>query len=408
MPYQLLKELAYGDRKAYEELYQARLHGEYTQHIDFQIGEWPAFFVVTPEIQRMMLSIQRTDKKVDAVCRALPGVALTQFSSRCLVDEIVLTNNIEGVHSTRKEIGSILSDLEGQDKRARFYGLVRKYVKLQEGTDTTSMKTCEEIRQIYDELVLAEVVGDDPKNRPDGAVFRKEAVFVQSPTQKNIHQGLYPEEKIISAMKKALTYLNDEIVDILYRTAVFHYLLGYIHPFYDGNGRLNRFISSCMLRKELNPMLAYRLSYTIKESLNDYYKAYQICNDPKDRGDLTPFVEMFLRIVERSVAQLFSALTERKARWDYYCGYISTLPGAGSATVDLYDILIQAALFAERGIPTGTLLAVTEVSRATLRKRLEPLRVNGFLREQIYGKGKYYKMDLDRLDEHIREMEGEN
>ena len=51
MGYTLLKELYYKDSQAYNNLYKERFESQYTHHIDFKIGDSPAFFVVTPEIQ---------------------------------------------------------------------------------------------------------------------------------------------------------------------------------------------------------------------------------------------------------------------------------------------------------------------------------------------------------------------
>ena len=102
---------------------------------------------------------------------------------------------------------------------------------------------------------------------------------VESATQKEIHRGIYPESKIIECMEQALKVLNANEMDELFKVAVFHYLFGYIHPFYDGNGRTSRFISSYLLSKEFEPTIAYRLSYTIKENIKEYYQAFKICND---------------------------------------------------------------------------------------------------------------------------------
>lgn len=400
MEYITLGKLAYSDREQYEKTYQERFNSPYAQHIDIKIGDWPAFFLATPEVYALMLSIQKTDKKIWELYRRLPGIAIDQFSRRCLIDEITVTNGIEGVHSTRREIDGVLIELKRKDHRKRFAGLVQKYAMLQNNVEFP-LKTCQDIRAIYDDLALREVVEDNPKNAPDGEVFRKGSVDVTNPAQKVIHQGLYPEAKIMEAMSSALDYLGNDSVELLYRVCVFHYLLGYIHPFYDGNGRLNRFISSYMLGKELQPLLGYRLSYTIKENISQYYKAYKICNQAKNRGDLTPFILMFLEVIERSAQQLLGALSGRWEKLAHYNGIIERLPySAEPGFADLYFVLIQAELYSELGISMKELEDGRGLSSTTIRGQLQKIERAGLLKSERYGHAKYYGIDLDKADKY--------
>lgn len=48
---------------------------------------------------------------------------------KCLIDEIVLTNEIEGVHSTRREIDDPLEMLAEKDKTGRFLGIVENIIR---------------------------------------------------------------------------------------------------------------------------------------------------------------------------------------------------------------------------------------------------------------------------------------
>lgn len=111
-------------------------------------------------------------------------------------------------------------------------------------------------------------------------------------------------------MSKVIEILNSEQLPLLVRIAVVHYLIGYIHPFYDGNGRLSRLISRYMLQKDLNPLIALRLAYAIKNDKSQYYKAFDLCNDVKNRGDVTPFILMFLEMLEHADASIFTRLDE--------------------------------------------------------------------------------------------------
>ncbi len=381
----------------YKTEYESRYNDDETIHLSVNIGENAAFICQTPEIYKQIISIERLDKAVDAVANTLPQLAISQFASKCLIDEILLTNNIEGVHSTRKEIGEILQDLFTHDRRNRFVGLVTKYAAL-ENDNTMSFKTCQDIRKVYNDIFYEEIKATDPENLPDGELFRRSGVEVQSATQKVIHKGLSPESKIIDTMNKSLDVLNDDSIDIFIRIAVFHYLFRYIHPFYDGNGRTSRFISSYLLSRQLNPLIGFRLSYTVKENISKYYKAFDVCNDPHNKAELTPFVEMFLNIVEISLQQLLETLEEKKYKWEYYRQRIANLPNAEKTDISyLYELLIQAALFSNIGISREEVLNELKLSENTVRSRLK-LIPDILLIENRQKDRKYYLLDLDEAD----------
>lgn len=378
-----------------EEKYKQVFSSSDTIHLDFRIHDHPAFIVPCAEVYKTMLAIHKINTEVCLYRRNLPGVAVSQFARRCLIDEIVLTNDIEGVSSTRREIGDVLDQAKGR-KNLRFLGLVNKYQKLQEN-ETVPIKSCGDIRALYDELVLDEVLDENRKNAPDGKLFRKDSVSVENDAGKEIHRGIYPESEIISAMESALFFLNNDKIEPLIRIAGFHYLFGYIHPFYDGNGRTSRFISSYLLSRELDPMIGYRLSYTIKEHINDYYSAFKTCNDNRNMGDITPFVITFLEILLEAMEQLKNALQERDGQLKRYDKAIREDSILGTEkNYSLSNLLLQASLFSEDGISTKELMTVLEISRTTLKDRLEDLG-HEYVASCKEGRVVYYKLNVDAL-----------
>lgn len=392
-----LKKLFHMDRTKYEEEYLKRFNSPETIRLDFKINGEQAFVCQTSEILNTIISIERTDKHVRSLYKELPLAAISHFANRCLIDEIVLSNNIEGVHSTHKELSAILSDLSEKNKRQRFYGLVNKYKALMT-TDNIPLEKCEDVRKIYDDIFIDEIKQDDPKNVPDGKIFRKNSVSVYSPTDKEIHKGLNPEEKIIEAMNSALKLLKNENLDILLRISLFHYLFGYIHPFYDGNGRTIRFISSYLLSQELDRLIGYRISYTIKENIGKYYKAFDICNHPLNKGDLTPFAEMFLNIIDISIKQLLSALEKRVNELKHFKSLLEQMLDDETERVkSLYFILVQAALFSNVGITARELSGHLDVSLNTLRTMLNKIPQNLLIIDKS-EKEYHYLMNLSELD----------
>ncbi|MBR3987735.1 MAG: Fic family protein [Clostridia bacterium] len=399
--YDSLLKIFHSDIENYNKIYESRFGSDSAVHLDFTIHQNKAFFIETPELLKIIISIQKLDKDIQSFVAYLPNLSITQFTKRCLIDEIVLSNNIEGVHSTRKEIDSVLTDLQKSDSKKRFKGLVNKYIMLMYN-ETIDIESAKDIRDIYDELALPEVIEDDPSNFPDGKIFRKNSVSVLSPTGKEIHTGLLPEEKIIEAMNSAINILNDDQIVDLFRVSIFHYLFGYIHPFYDGNGRTSRFISSYLLSKQLEPLIGYRISYTIQENIKEYYEAFKTCNDPRNKGDLTPFLYMFTNIVYKSMYQLAQALSNRVSAMNHYLKAIPYLPeGTNQKLSNVYDYLVQATLFAEHGISTKELIENTGESRNTIKKRLATIESNGLLAEKKNGNEKFFTLNLNVVDEII-------
>lgn len=181
------------------------------------------------------------------------------------------------------------------------------------------------------------------------------------------------------------------------------YLIEYIHPFYDGNGRLGRFILSYMLADTLTPLVAYRISETIKENIKAYYKAFSACNDPRNLGDLTPFLIMMLDMIHKALEELHKSLIKKQMDLDIYREQAYTLPGAEDKKVrQMYNLLIQAALFSEDGISTDMLCKVTEQSYKSAMKYLALVEPS-LLICQKKGNTKYYRLDLEGLDRRILE-----
>ena len=401
MAYQLLGKLYYGEETVYKQAYRDRFASEDAVKLDFLISGNQAFFLQNTEVLKLAYDIVKLDKSVSKLSQALPGVAKDQYSRRCLIDEIVLTNRIEGVHSSRKEISEALDILGRQSlkkgKQHRFIGLVNKYLKLLT-EEQIPLATCQDIRDLYDEIFLHEVLAEDPQNAPDGVIFRKDMTAVHSETDKVIHKGLYPESEIIDAMEKALGFLSDKAVDRLCRICVFHYLVEYIHPFYDGNGRLGRFILSYCLSETLEPLLAYRISEIIKENMKEYYKAFRVCNDPHNLGDLTPFLLMMLGMIHMALQELEKALSQKLIRWQRYEKLVSSFPETAEPEIrKMYSYLIQAGLFSETGISTAELERELQGSYYIVKKLLGQVRKE-LLVCNSKGKEKCYQLDVEQLD----------
>lgn len=400
MEYKLLSSLFYQGKEVYEETYRKRIESESTYHFNLKINKYNGFVVINHEILQNIEQVMRLDKRLFLQMNLVPPIALTQYTRRCLVDEIKMTNEIEGVNSSRREINEILNAKKEKNEHKRFYGLVKKYEMLLRD-EKIKLSSCQDIRDLYNEFALKDVVEENIANEPDGEIFRKDGVSVLGSNDRVIHEGLYPERKIIESMSESLNVLNDDSYDFLIRIAVFHYMFGYIHPFYDGNGRTSRFISSYLLSQRLEFLVACRLSCTIKENVQTYYKAFKIVNDEKNRGDLTSFVIVFLEILVKSIESLCESLEERKNKLEYYRRVAEKVSEGDEKLFSVIFVLIQNTLFGDEGIGVEEIYQIlkTNVGKSKIRDYISILRNKGILLVKKDGRKDLFDVDTEKLAE---------
>ena len=183
--------------------------------MDFNIHDNPAFIYPTLEMMQLIIKIHKTDKQDRALRNQLPGVAIQQFTNRCLVDEIVLTNDIEGVNSTRHEIREVIEKLENKRSDKRFYGLVMKYAMLS-NRESITLDTCEDVRNIYNDLVLKEVTTKALSQGQFGQfplyAFSSDGIWALQLSDAGLYSSIQPISRDISNNPDSITQLDSSIV----------------------------------------------------------------------------------------------------------------------------------------------------------------------------------------------------
>lgn len=383
-------------QEEYETEYIRRLEAPFTVHFNIPIHQYnrksayPAFLCYTGEILRLVEKFYKTYEQFLYTVNTVPPVVLYQFTRLSIVEEVKSTNDIEGVRSTKKEIREII-----EKKGAHYHRLqsvVHQYLELL-GEEEIKFDTCQDIRNFYDDFTHQEITRENPQNRLDGSLFRKEPVQIEAATGKTIHQGLYPESRIIEALDQALRILHSEEYPLLIRLALFHYFFVYIHPFYDGNGRTDRFITSYFLSRQFHRLLAVRLSIYIKRNQSRYYHMLEEADSERNRGDMTPFVMGFLEILIGSTEDTIGVLSRKNEQMRKYESRIDAFQLKDKLLKEIYITLLQAALFYGEGISMADLMKVTGKNRGTIQKRIDEIPGNHLIVTKA-GKTNYYKLNL--------------
>ena len=373
--YKALRIIRYDDPQKAKKEYEKRINDYCTYKTNViihpilrglrQTQAHELFVVNNTELDMMQETIEENAAIINSMLTKVPGVGAEQYLHTALIKEIQSTNEIEGVKSTRKEIDEAIVSIKNKKaKNKRFSGIVRSYLSLFYD-DFSPINDVPEIRAIYDQMLDGEIDEDD---KLDGDLFRAGEVFIQSNTNEVLHRGDANESTIMEKLKLFLEVINSDNCPYLIKIMVGHYYFEYIHPFYDGNGRVGRYITCKYLAQKLDPLTAISFSYMISSRKNKYYDAFIETSDPNNYGEGTMFVFQMLKIVSEGQKKLIEDLVDKIELLNKADHVIYDLEGNGLEKRILF-LLAQSWLF-EKPIFDSEIGDTIKESRYKTRKVL--------------------------------------
>lgn len=395
MGYETLPALYYKDAGRYNAVLAGRQEGECTVQLPVQLHGARAFYCCVPELVGLVERIYRLNSAISILWDGIPENPQQRYFSKALINEVMWSNDVEGIHSSRQELRAAFDAAAGQSRHGtKFAGIVSGYAGMLRPRRVFA-ETPADIRAIYDVVLLQDL---DAADTPDGRVFRKGGVSVVTGTGKEVHHGILPEEALIAFLASVLDYVKSASYSLA-SVAAFHYLFGFAHPFYDGNGRMARFLSSAYLRESLNPLVGLNMSQVISGSKKAYYDAFKVCDDTRARGDITPFILYYLSTIEQSAEGVLRELEDAKSKLDIYGRSLAERLGdqTDAVTMTVLSALLEVTLFSDVGIGIGGICEYAGISDSTARERVQKLISLGIpVVSQKDGKKKMYRLNLEQ------------
>ena len=330
--------------------------------------------------------IRNNDNILNNLEDSLPGIAKNAFLVDIISNELTSSNDLEGIETNKEEIAittrNILNKNETHSKRLS--SMINSYILLISDNSLKVPKDFKDVRKIYDEITKGEIEESD---KIDGKYFRKDTVYVQKKgtvSNEIIHKGITGEENIESSVLSLLNMLDDKNTPMLLRVAIAHYYFGYIHPFYDGNGRVGRFISSLYIRQEYNYLTAMSLSRGCLLKNSDYYKAFRITNSNINKGEMNYFIDEFLSILLKGQEDIIDNLKDKLEKLNYSKERIEKDEKIDTLLKKILMFMLSQSYYFDNnaGIDRNTLIEYAENENPVkrIKDELRELEVDGIIK----------------------------
>ena len=219
------------------------------------------------------------------------------------MEEAIASSQIEGAATTRQEAKRMLrAQRKPRDNSERM--IFNNYEAMEHIKSTLDKKMDIELILEMHRAIAKGTLREGPQW--EGRFREDDQTFVGSPDREDLIFHIPPKyEQIPGMMEDLCEFINneDEFIHPIVKGIIIHYLIGYIHPFVDGNGRLARSLFYWYAMKRGYWLMEYAsISRVIRKSQTKYGLAYQYSET--DDHDLTYFIKFNLKCIETAVDDL--------------------------------------------------------------------------------------------------------
>jgi Fic family protein len=350
-----------------------------------EFGDWVFKYTLIDEFQEKLHVLDKS-----AARNLISSLEALQDNKRkylisSLMEEAIASSQIEGAATTREIAKRMLQ--ENRKPRSKDEKMiVNNYITMKHIVDLKNEAiTPDKILEIHRlitsrTLEKPEYEGNFRENN-EIAVYSHEGTLLHKPVE-------YPDvPKLINELCDFANNKDENFIHPIIKGIIIHFLVGYIHPFNDGNGRTARALFYWHLLKNDYWLFEYMaVSKIINSSKKQYKNAYLYTESdrtPNDSGDLTYFIKYNLDCIQKALEDILEYLNRKQEEQSQALKIITE---SGNLTLRQAGILKQFLKQPEKPITIKEIVTMYSVAYATARSDLFSLEKMGYVEKKKAGK----------------------
>jgi len=354
-----------------------------TKYREIRIGDEKFPFYTPENFQKQLHLLDKASPaSFDWLFREFPSEAnKNQYLSNSLMEEAIASSQLEGAATTRPEAKKILR--EG-----------RKPKNTSERMIVNNYQTIHRLKELRDkplsrELILEihrEITQGTLESESDETDFRTTDDIVVGSKADPTKIYHYPPEcaKIPAMIDDLIAVANedDEFIHPIVKAIILHFLIGYIHPFNDGNGRTARALFYWFALKHHYDLLEYiSISRIFVHAPAQYSRAYLLTET--DSNDMTYFIDFNIHIISQALEDLKRYIVQKKKEESQSLRLVEQIPDLSFRQAEILRDFIK---YPTRYYGISEIAGKYKVSLPTARTDLLLLEEKGKLKKYQDGK----------------------
>lgn len=356
-----------------EDLWNAVKFHRYLKSNTIKFGKYSFHYVITDYMQR---ALHQFDLHTGGNLGSNIGIAetdKTRFIISSMIEEAISSSQMEGANTTRKKAKEMIQK-EQKPKNKSEQMIMNNFITMKHivghKNEAITRENILYIHKLISNRTLADS-GDEGRFRDNNEVF-----IVDHSTSETVHTPP-PASELEILVKDLCSFCNNESSNFIHpivKGCIAHFMIGWIHPFADGNGRTARALFYWYLLKQGYWLTEYlSISRIIKDTKRQYEQAYLYSET--DENDLSYFITYHIKTMEKAVHALKDYIN-RKQKEVFQAARFMKIPGVNDRMALILKILND---------DSGRILNIKEIetrfdiSNFTARSDLRTLVNLGFL-----------------------------
>lgn len=356
-----------------EDLWKAIKFQRYLKSNTISFGTYSFHYIITDYLQR---ALHLFDLHIGGNLSSNIGIAetdKTKFVISSIIEEAISSSQMEGANTTRKKAKEMIQK-EQKPKNKSERMIMNNFITMkhisQYKNDEITLQNILNIHKLISNKTLQ-------NNEDEGRLRDNDEVYVVNHLNSEVVHTPPLRTELEELINDLCLFCNNEsetFIHPIIKGCIVHFMIGWIHPFTDGNGRTARAIFYWYMLKKGYWLTEYlSISKIIKDTKVQYEKAYLYTEI--DDNDLSYFITYHIKTMEKAFEALKNYIN-RKQKEVFQAAKFLQIPNVNDRMAQVLKIVHDDS---DRVLNTKEIESRFNISNFTARSDLKMLVELGFL-----------------------------